>query len=177
MQTAGYDIKFYKKISVVGNSAAGKSTLSRKLGVLLEKEVYSIDKIYWLPGWKQRDLESFKVLHNKWLSIDSWVIDGVGYWEEMGHRMSLSDLIIFLDTPINLCKERAEARMFDEKHAPNNNITTGCVYGEVKQKQLDVIEQFHSELRPKLIKYLAMFDPMKVRVITSFEELSIENET
>lgn len=34
------------KIAVIGNSAAGKSTLSRRIGILLEKEVYSIDKIY-----------------------------------------------------------------------------------------------------------------------------------
>lgn len=161
------------KISVVGNSAAGKSTLSRKLGTLLGKEVYSIDKILWLPGWKQRDAESFKALHNEWISTDSWIIDGVGHWDEMELRMSLSDLVIFFDSPVSLCKERARIRIDAEGLSPNQDITTGCIYGEVQQKQMNVIEQFHRELRPRLVSYLAMLDPIKVRVITSLEELEI----
>ncbi len=49
-----------KKISVVGNSGAGKSTFSKELGKALKIEVYSIDKIYWLSGWKLRDQCSFR---------------------------------------------------------------------------------------------------------------------
>jgi len=162
-----------KKISVVGNSGAGKSTLSKELSKSLEIEVYSIDKIYWLSEWKLREQGSFKKLHGQWLERDSWIIEGVGYWSEMEHRMSESDMVIFLDTPIELCKERAEIRIKEEKLSPNPNITEGCVYSDVKALQMEVIENFHRELRPKLVNYLARLNPEKVKVISSSMELNL----
>jgi len=163
-------------ISVVGNSGAGKSTLSKKLAKSLGIEVYSIDKIYWLPGWKLRDQNSFKTLHEQWLRKDSWIIDGVGYWSEMERRLSESDIVIFLDTPIGLCKERAEIRIKEEKLSPNSNITKGCVYSDVKGLQMEVIENFHAELRPMLIDYLSGLSPDKVRVVNGFSELNIDKQ-
>ena len=162
------------KISVVGNSGAGKSTISKELGMILGTNVYSIDKIYWLSGWKLRDLESFNQLHAEWLKKESWIIEGVGYWHEMEQRLSESDIIVFLDVPIDLCKERAKIRIKEDQLSPNLNITEGCVYGDVRQHQLEVIEYFHNELRPKLISYLSGFNPNKVKVINSGLELKLE---
>ena len=162
-----------KKISVVGNSGAGKSTLSNKLGKLLGLEVFSIDKIYWLPGWSLRDAASFKGLHDEWLKSNSWIIEGVGYWEEMERRITESNVVIFLDAPVALCQERAERRIDEEKLSPNPNITAGCVYGEVKGLQMEIINNFHNKLRPKLMNYLTGLNPEKVKVISSVEELNI----
>ena len=162
-----------KRISVVGNSGAGKSTLSNKLGRSLGLEVFSIDKIYWLPGWNVRDEVSYKEIHEKWIKLHSWIIDGVGYWEEMEHRIAKSNMVIFLDAPVALCKERAETRIKEEELYPNPNITEGCVYGEVIDLQMKVIENFHNELRPKLVNYLSRLNPEKVKVIGSIEELNI----
>lgn len=161
-----------KKIAVVGNSGAGKSTLSRELGHFMGIQVHSIDKIYWLPGWKLRDQRRFHHLHEEWLEKKSWIIEGVGYWEEMEHRISESDIAIFLDVPVDVCKQRAETRIERERYEPNPDITLGCVYGSVKELQMDVIEHFHRELRPKLLKYLSRFTPEKVRIIGSRSELN-----
>lgn len=166
-----------KKISVVGNSGAGKSTLSKQLAKCLGIDVYTIDKIYWLSGWKLRDQDSYKKLHEQWLERDSWIIEGVGYWAEMERRITESDVVIFLDVPINLCRERAETRIKKEKLSPNPDITAGCVYGDVKGRQREVIDSFHNELRPKLVQLLSGFGSKKVRVVGNFSELNIENET
>ena len=166
-----------KMISVVGNSGAGKSTLSKEIAKSLGIRIYSIDKIYWLPGWNLRDQNSFKTLHEQWLGRDSWIIDGVGYWSEMERRISKSDIVIFLDAPVELCKERAAIRIKEEKISPNPDITEGCVYSDVKELQMEIIENFHRELRPKLVKYLSSLNPEKVRVVGGFSELNIDNET
>lgn len=165
----------HRKIAVVGNSAAGKSTLSRLLGRSLAIQVYSIDKIYWLPGWKLRDQVSFHVLHKEWVEEDSWIIEGVGYWDEMEYRISASDITVFLDVPVDVCKQRAETRIEREQHEPNMDITSGCVYGSTKEIQMEVIEDFHRKLRPRLLNYLSRFSPEKVRVIGSFSELDFEH--
>ena len=166
-----------KKISVVGNSGAGKSTLSKNLGESLRLEVYSIDKIYWLSGWRLRDQDSFKTLHDQWLEKESWIIEGVGYWLEMEKRISESDIVIFMDVPIDLCKERAEKRINEEKLSPNPNVTAGCIYSDVKELQIEVINNFHRELKPKLVKYLSEFSQEKVKIVSDFSELDINNET
>lgn len=171
------DLNKLKKIAVVGNSGAGKSTLSRELGRLLAIQVYSLDKIYWLPGWNLRDQPSFRLLHEEWMEENSWIIEGVGYWEEMEHRISESDVVIFLDVPVDVCKNRAETRIVQERYEPNSDITAGCVYGSVKELQMEAIEHFHRELRPKLLKYLSGISPEKVRVIGAGSELEFFNIT
>jgi len=169
------DITAANKISIVGNSGAGKSTLSKKLGVSLGIEVFSIDKIYWLPEWQRRDQASFQKLHDEWLNAETWIIDGVGYWKEMKTRLSESDMVIFLDTPLSLCKKRAATRIKEEKLAPNSHITAGCLYGDMEKMQMEAIETFDREFKPKLAHYLARFNPEKVKIIKNFEALDIKS--
>jgi adenylate kinase family enzyme len=164
-----------KKISIVGNSGAGKSTLAGRLGERLRIEVHSVDMIYWLPGWELRDHESYKNLHSKWLDSDAWIIEGVGYWREMERRMSESDSVIFLDVPVDLCKVRAEIRIQEEKKSPNPHITSGCIYRNVKERQMKVIEHFHSDLRPRIQDYLSGLERNKVIVLSDCSELNIDD--
>ena len=158
------DLSKSKKISVVGNSAAGKSTFSHKLGLSLGLDVFSIDKIYWLAGWRQQDPVVFKRLHDHWLRRDSWIIDGVGYWAEMTRRFVESDCVIFMDVPMDVCKARAETRIKQEQLTENMHITAGCAYRDAKALQMEVIENFHHELRPRLLAYLSGFSAEKIRV-------------
>jgi len=165
-----------KKISVIGNSGAGKSTLSEKLGKRLGINVFSIDKIYWLPNWKLCDQASFKLIHDKWLKSESWIIEGVGYWNEMEQRISESDIVIFVDIPVDLCKKRAKKRIKKERFLPNPYISKGCKYSDVKERQMEVIEYFHNELRPKLVKCLSKLNQEKVIIVSNYSGLNLENE-
>lgn len=166
-----------RKISIVGNSGAGKSTLSQYLGKHLGINVFTIDKIYWLPGWKLQDHQSYKDKHDRWTSQDSWVIDGVGYWEELEERVLKSDLVIFLDVPLEICKERARYRIEQERFSPNLDITEGCVYGEMEKQQMEVIEYFHNEFRPKVQELLTRVESGKVKIIGQLSDLGMKNET
>ena len=161
------------KISIVGNSGAGKSTLSHKLGELLSIDVFLIDKIYWLSGWRPRDKESYIKLHEEWMKKERWIIDGVGHWDELVDRIENSDQVIFLDQSVKVCKERAATRINEEKKYPNPNITAGCYYGEVHQLQMDLIERFHSDIRPKLLELFATLRPEKIKIIKDISELEI----
>ena len=171
----GLNLAKAKKISVVGNSGSGKSTLSRLLGKKLGLEVFTVDKVYWQPGWNLRSHEEYKIIHDAWLSSGSWIIDGVGYWEEMQQRLIQSDAVIFLDVSEEICVERAENRIEAEKYSPNKDVAVGCIYGEVRNRQMEVINNFHESLRPKLVSFLSGLQSGKVVTVCSYDELDIEN--
>ncbi len=171
------DLTTAKKISIVGNSGSGKSTLSRKLGKVLEIEVFTVDKVFWQRGWKQRPHEEYMEIHDTWLRIESWIIDGIGYWEEMQQRLLLSDVVIFLDVPVETCTERAEKRIEDEKYSSNEDIAAGCIYAEIRNRQMEVIRNFHESLRPKLIRFLSGLKNERVLTIRSYDELIIKSNT
>ncbi len=122
-----------------------------------------------------RPHEEYKVIHDVWLNLDSWIIDGVGYWEEMEQRLTQSDVVIFLDMPEDTCIERAEKRIEAEKFSPNQDVAMGCIYGEVRNRQIEVISNFHESLRPKLVSFLSGLESGKVVTVCSDEELNIEN--
>ena len=126
-----------------------------------------------MPDWELRDRQSYKTLHDELLIQESWIIDGVGYWEELEQRLLISDMVIFLDVPISVCKEHALNRIEQEKWSRNPHITEDCLYGEVKEKQLEVIENFQSFLRPKIIALLEKVGQEKVKVIEKAAELVI----
>jgi adenylate kinase family enzyme len=171
----GLNLAKANKISVVGNSGSGKSTLSRLLGKKLGLEVFTVDKVYWQPGWNLRPHEEYAVIHDTWLNSDSWIIDGIGYWEEMQQRLIQSDAVIFLDVSKEICVERAENRIEAEKYSPNQDVAVGCIYGKVRNRQKEVINSFHDSLRPKLVSFLSGLESGKVVTVCSYEELDIEN--
>jgi hypothetical protein len=86
--------------------------------------------------------------------------------------MAAADCVIFLDTPVALCRERAAMRIEQEESERNPHITVGCVYREVKELQMDVIDHFHQVLRPMLMEHLSDLPPEKVKVISGIDELN-----
>jgi len=163
----------YKKVSILGNSAAGKSTLSKILGEKLGLKVFTIDKIFWQPDWKMREHSSYRKLHDAWLLKESWLIDGIGYWEELEKRLNMSDFVIYYDAPVSLCKQRAEKRIAEEKVLANPNITEGCRYKDIESLQMRAIENFEIEIKPKIMNVLKNLDPSTVQLIHNKNELRI----
>ena len=45
------------KIAIIGYSGCGKSTLARCLGKYYHIPVLFLDRVHWLPGWQEQDLE------------------------------------------------------------------------------------------------------------------------
>ncbi len=48
-----------KRIAIIGCGGAGKSTLARELGKILDLPVVHLDRVYWKPGWEPTPREAF----------------------------------------------------------------------------------------------------------------------
>src|SRR5437762_2826552 len=65
-----------ERIVVVGTSGCGKTTFARQLAEALNFYRLELDTLFWLPGWRPRDLAEFRELTGKFVAGETWVIDG-----------------------------------------------------------------------------------------------------
>lgn len=147
-------MKFHR-ITIWGNSGSGKSTLAEAAGQALCLPVFHLDLIAWAPGWRFRDERDFNPDQRAWLTQPHWIIEGVGGWSGMRERFGCADLIVHLDTPLALCQERATRRIAADNLVKNPFITAGCRYGDVVDRQAEVIHHFSAHLRSEIETALA----------------------
>ncbi|WP_053217069.1 DNA topology modulation protein [Virgibacillus senegalensis] len=85
-----------KKIAIIGSGGAGKSTLARELGNILQLPVYHLDAYFWKPGWQPINKKELQKLQEEITQQDAWIIDG-NYGSTMELRLKAADTVIFLD--------------------------------------------------------------------------------
>lgn len=93
------------KVLVIGPGGAGKSTLARRLGEVLDLEVIHLDQFYWGAGWIEPAKEEWEKTVQRLVERDSWVMDG-NYGGTMDPRFAAADAVIFLDFPRNVSIRR-----------------------------------------------------------------------
>lgn len=157
----------------MGNSGSGKSTLAERLGEKFSLPVRHLDRILWHANWEYCDAERFAPRHDAWVTESAWLIEGVGHWDALLRRFAAAEMIVFLDTPRELCVERAKRRMSEDSITPNRFIADGCRYAAVAKKQWEVIDYFDASLRPAVLKLLAEDFRAKPQIILN-GTLSIE---
>lgn len=114
------------KVSVIGYSGSGKSTLAKKLSEISDVPLLYLDKVRFLPGWKERpEQECIEIIEN-FLKNNEWVIDGNYNNWLYDRRMKESDLIIFMNLSRIRCFIGALKRYLTYKKKRRESITEGC---------------------------------------------------
>jgi adenylate kinase family enzyme len=90
------------KLWIVGPPGSGKSTLADRLGPRLSCPVVHLDELHWLPGWKERDGESFRALVDEATSGPARIVEG-NYQVVRRHFLERADQLVWLDFPLPLC--------------------------------------------------------------------------
>ena len=65
-----------ERILVIGTSCTGKSTFARSLAAKTGLPLVELDALYWEPGWKPADPESFRRRVLESTSGDGWIVVG-----------------------------------------------------------------------------------------------------
>jgi adenylate kinase family enzyme len=64
------------RVSVVGTSCSGKTTLARKIAEANGIPHVELDAIYWRADWKPLPVEEFRRAVEVQVAADEWVVDG-----------------------------------------------------------------------------------------------------
>ena len=115
------------KISIIGYSASGKSTFAQNIGDILNIPVLHLDKVNFIPNWKERKIEeSEKIVLDFIKENNKFVIDGNYYKFAYDLRMKISDKIIFFDFDRFTCLFQACQRYNKYKGKVRESMTEGC---------------------------------------------------
>lgn len=86
----------YTRITVVGTTGSGKTTLARKIAEGLEMTYVELDAIYWQPNWVALGTVEFQAQTTEALKGDRWVVDG-NYSAVRPIVWSRAQVIVWLD--------------------------------------------------------------------------------
>ena len=140
----------YNRISIVGGSGTGKSTLCDILAKKLNLPAIHLDAINFEPNWVEIDkAERDKIISTK-SSGDKWIIDG-NYNKTLKERFEKADLIIWLDYSTFMQLKGVLKRYFKTRNNERPEIP-GC-----KEK-----------LEFKFIKYVLTYNKKKRHIIKEY---------
>ncbi|WP_026905598.1 AAA family ATPase [Paucisalibacillus globulus] len=114
-----------KKIAILGNPGAGKSTLAKQLGKLLNIPVHHMDALYWESGWTPAEESIFIDRHDKILNQENWIIDG-NYSITLPKRLKDADTIIFLNYSTLRCLYGITKRRIMYRNKSRPDIGKDC---------------------------------------------------
>lgn len=86
----------YQRICIIGNSDAGKSTLTLELGALFQLPVLHIDRLYWQPGRVKTPKDVYLPELRKAIAEEKRIIDGNNKGIS-ANRLELCDCVIYMD--------------------------------------------------------------------------------
>jgi len=115
------DIKLangHKKIWILGAVASGKTTLAKALSESNYCYQYELDNLVYVrrkSGNIRRSPEDVKYLIERINRSESWIVEGV-YRDDYKILLELSDLILVLDTPIQVRNDRILTRWAKQRY-------------------------------------------------------------
>ncbi|WP_130859465.1 DNA topology modulation protein [Gracilibacillus phocaeensis] len=158
------------KIAIIGSGGSGKSTLSRELGEILDKQVYHLDALFWKPGWVGVPREKQTSVQQELVEQESWIIDG-NYGGTMEIRLHKADTIIFLDISRAICTYRIIKRWIQYRNKTRPDMGEGCEE-RISLEFLQWVWKYPSTKRPIILEKLnSLSNEKEVIILTSPKEV------
>ena len=114
-----------RRILIIGNAGAGKSTFGRKLAEKTGLPLVHLDKIYWRGNWEHLTREEFDKALQRELEQETWIIDG-NYNRTLPKRLEYCDTVFFFDLPVVSCLWGATKRVFQNYGKTRSDMGGSC---------------------------------------------------
>lgn len=98
-----------RRISVIGSSGSGKTTMGHRLADRLGLPRIELDALYHGPGWTNPPLDAFRQTISDATAGERWVVDGK-YASVREMIWERATLVVWLDLPRWRCTVRAVRR-------------------------------------------------------------------
>jgi adenylate kinase family enzyme len=92
------DTYWMQRISVVGNSGSGKTTVARSIAVALGVPHLELDGVFHQPDWEPLDTDEFRRIVYEFTGADAWVVDG-NYSAVRDIVWGRADTVVWVDPP------------------------------------------------------------------------------
>jgi adenylate kinase family enzyme len=141
-----------ERVLVIGSGGSGKSTVSAKLGELLNLEVNRLDKFFWSAGWVEPARDEWLKTVTALADRDSWIMDG-NYSGTLELRLQKADTIVFLDLPRVLCLWRIMKRFLLYRNGTRPDMAEGC-RESLNLEFVEWVWNYPRRSRPKVVRLL-----------------------
>ncbi|HEX4423306.1 MAG TPA: hypothetical protein VH165_35595 [Kofleriaceae bacterium] len=94
---------------ILGSPGAGKTTLARRLAAASGLPLWSMDELYWEPGWRRPDEAAVARRLADAVAGPAWIIEG-NYERYLAPRLARADSAVFLDVGPVRCLIRIARR-------------------------------------------------------------------
>ncbi|MFB2975210.1 AAA family ATPase [Microseira sp. BLCC-F43] len=101
-----------QRISVVGTTGSGKTTLARQICQRLAIPHVELDALHWEPNWTEVPDEVMRDRVSQALSGNRWVVDGNLNNDERNIVWSKADTVVWLDYSLPVIMSRIIWRTF-----------------------------------------------------------------
>lgn len=152
-----------ERVVIIGCGGAGKSTLARQLGQMLQIPVVHLDKLFWRPGWVQVSKEEFDRLHRQELAKERWIMDG-NFDRTMEERLARCDTVIYLDFSRAACLWGVAKRIFTTYGKVRVDMGEGCPE-RFDLEFLKWVWDFNKNKRQRVYQRLAQVEHAKVYIL------------
>lgn len=159
-----------QKILIIGSGGAGKSTLARELGRILNIDIIHLDSFYWQPGWVETAKDEWQMIIQDIIKRESWIMDG-NYTNTLDLRLPVADTVIFLDFPRLLCLLRVIQRRWQYAGTSRPDMASGCPE-RLNWEFLKYIWSYPVTRRPKILEKLSQLEPhQQVFILRNSQEV------
>lgn len=162
-------IKTANKISIIGGSGTGKTTLSRNLGKVLNLPVYHIDAIQYFENWERRNNEDRDRIILEKLSENKWIIDG-SYRATLQQRLANADLIIYLDYS-SFAQVKGAIGRYIKNHGKEKPEIPGCKE-EMSWDFFMFVLKWRKNKRDEIMEKVNKLDASKVLIFKNRRQLN-----
>ena len=114
-----------KRVAIIGSGGAGKSTLARQLGPILNIPATHLDAVYWQEGWVESPKDDWNQTMRDLVDQETWILDG-NYGGTIDVRLEAADTIIFLDLPRLICVKRIIQRRIQYHNRTRPDMGPNC---------------------------------------------------
>jgi adenylate kinase family enzyme len=145
-----------RRVAILGIGGAGKSTLARRLGEMLDLPVHHLDRHFWRAGWRPLPPDDWLVRHDELIAGERWIIDG-NYRRTIPARLTRADTAIYLDQPRHVALRRIFKRALTFRRNTRPDMADGCPEPWVDLEFLRYTWRYHRDVRPETLALLAAF--------------------
>jgi adenylate kinase family enzyme len=159
----------YNRISIIGGSGTGKSTLCDILSKELNLPAVHLDAFNFNSNWVEIDKkERDKRILDK-VSEDKWIIDG-NYNKTLKERLKMADLIIWLDYS-TFMQLKGVLKRFFKTHNTERPEIPGCKE-RLNLKFMKYVIFYNRKKRPEVVDYLKDIPKEKVLIFKKQKDLN-----